>query len=123
MNIVNWLANLERIDYDDVVGIKIAKLAGDANFSTYLTAIDLGKSVSPHYHKNGDEHYHIIRGRGEITLTNLDSMEITTIAIDEQSSFTVPENTLHQLKNSGDEPLILMFSCPESHLDEDRFLL
>jgi hypothetical protein len=32
MNIVNWFANLERRDYDDVVGIKITKLAGDTKF-------------------------------------------------------------------------------------------
>jgi mannose-6-phosphate isomerase-like protein (cupin superfamily) len=123
MEILDWFSILESSPYDDIVGIRIAKLTGDTRFSTYLTVIDPGKSVSPHYHKNGDEHYHIISGRGEITLTDLVGMKTTTVAVDGQTSFTVPENTLHQLKNSGEDPLILMFNCPESHLNEDRFVL
>jgi mannose-6-phosphate isomerase-like protein (cupin superfamily) len=123
MDIVNWFSKLECGAYDEIVGIRITKLTGNTEFSTYLTVIDSGKAVSPHYHKNGDEHYHIIRGRGEIVLTDLVSMKKTIIPVDEKISFTVPENTLHQLKNTGEEPLMLMFSCPQSHLNEDRFLL
>ena len=123
MKAVDWLTELERSGYDTAVGIKIAKLAGDAEFSTYLTVIDPGKAVSAHYHKDGDEHYHIIRGQGEMTLTDMVSRLTTTTSVGAQSSFVVPENTLHQLKNAGTEPLVLMFSCPQSHLDQDRFLL
>ena len=123
MDFIDWQHALEHCKYDETAGIKIAKLAGDSQFSTYLTSIDKGKSVNPHYHKQGDEHYHIICGRGEITLTDIKSKTQTTTAVNQHSSFVVPANTLHTLKNIGDELLILMFSCPEDHLKEDRFLL
>jgi oxalate decarboxylase/phosphoglucose isomerase-like protein (cupin superfamily) len=123
MNLIDWKFELQHCAYDAAVGIKIAKLAGDGKFSTYLTAIDPGKSVNAHYHKNGDEHYHIIKGHGEITLIDVASKLKTTNQVSAFHSFVVPENTSHQLKNTGNEPLILMFSCPESHLQEDRFML
>lgn len=122
MNLIDWKTELEHCAYDAAVGIKIAKLAGDAKFSTYLTIIDPGKSVNPHYHKNGDEHYHIIDGCGEMTLIDVESKEATTTRINKHSSFVVHANKSHQLKNTADEPLVLMFSCPESHLKEDRFV-
>jgi hypothetical protein len=37
MNIVNWFSNLEYSEYDDIVGIKVIKLTGNPEFSTYLT--------------------------------------------------------------------------------------
>lgn len=123
MNVIDWDSELERSAYDATVGIKIAKLAGDAALSTYLTSIDPGKSITPHYHKHGDEHYHIIHGCGEMTLIDVQSKAKTTTAVRKHHSFVVRANHSHQLKNTGDEALILMFSCPESHLKKDRFFL
>jgi len=123
MDVVNWTFGLQGSKYDNAVGIKIVKLTGDEKFSTYLTMIDPDKAVAAHYHKNGNEHYHIIKGRGQMTLTDMENGSTTTMPVGEQSSFVVPENTLHTLKNIGEQPLVLMFSCPESHLDRDRFVL
>ena len=123
MNLIDWQVEFGRCAYDSTVGIKIAKLAGDSQFATFLTAIDPGKSVNPHYHKNGDEHYHIISGHGEMTLIDVASKKETVTSVNEGQSFVVPANTLHQLKNTGQQALTLMFSCPESHLKEDRFIL
>lgn len=122
-NIIDWKSALDQCRYDIAVGIKIAKLSGDANFSTYLTSIDPGKSVNPHYHKHGEEHYHIIEGAGEIVLTDVISKVSTTISLRANNSLVVSANTLHQLRNTANVPLVLMFSCPESHLDKDRYLL
>ncbi|MCD6027139.1 MAG: cupin protein [Solimicrobium sp.] len=123
MTLIDWKSALEICVYDETVGIKIAKLNGNTQFGTYLTSIDPGKSVNPHYHKKGEEHYHIIEGSGEIELINVKTRIRTTTKVNKYSSFTVNPNTSHQLKNTGSEPLILMFSCPESHLNEDRFLM
>lgn len=123
MKLVNWRAELERSKYDHNVGIRIAKLAGNPEFCTYLTVIDPGKAVVAHFHKHGDEHYHIVQGEGEVTLTDIGGHETITTTVCGRSSFVVPPNTLHRLRNSGAEQLILMFSCPESHLDSDRFFL
>jgi len=123
MELIDWKSRLECCTYDAAVGIKIARLTGGSQFSTYLTSIDPGKSVNPHYHKIGDEHHHIIRGRGEIMLMDVESKKTTITRVNEYHSFVVHANTLHQLVNTGNEPLVLMFSCPENHLKSDRFVL
>ncbi|PHV11916.1 cupin domain-containing protein [Chitinimonas sp. BJB300] len=122
MNFVNWLSILASSQYDPVAGIKIAKLSGDHLFSTYLTEIDPGKFVNPHFHKHGNEHYHIIQGQGKIELTDALTGISSTRTVEAFSSFVVEENVIHSLTNIGDAPLILMFSCPEAHLTDDRHL-
>lgn len=120
MKIINWNDYLNDAIYDEAVGIRIKKLMGERNFSTYITEILPDKFVKAHYHKKGAEHYHIMSGTGEITLTNLTTRKKEKKRVEKYHSFSVPENTIHSLKNIGKEPLLLIFSCPESHLDEDR---
>lgn len=122
LNIINWQDLILNCKYDATVGIRIAKIAGNKHFSTFITAIDPGKSVNPHYHKHGDEHYHIISGSGQIYLKNIKTNEESTHNVEAGSSFIVNENTLHQLTNISETKLILMFSCPLAHLEGDRYL-
>lgn len=98
MHIVDWLSALESSRYDSVVGIRVAKLADANGFGTYLTAIAPNESVAAHYHRDNDEHYHIVKGFGEITLTDIRSGSTMVIAVQAQSSFVVPRNTGHVLK-------------------------
>lgn len=121
IDIINWQDILNDCKYDNSVGIKIAKIAGDEIFSTFITEIDVGKGVNPHFHKSGDEHYHIISGQGEVYLKNMQTKEEIRLNVNSGQSFVVPENVLHQLINTGNIPLILMFSCPTSHLETDRY--
>lgn len=123
INITKWRYIIDDCAYDPSVGIKIAQLAGDENFSTFISEIGINKSVNPHYHKHGDEHYHIISGSGKIDLKNVVTGEESSSAVSAQESFVVPENVLHKLTNTGNTPLILMFSCPLSHLNADRYFL
>jgi mannose-6-phosphate isomerase-like protein (cupin superfamily) len=121
VQILDWNAEVGRCTYDEKVGIRIAKLTGNADFCTYITFIDGGKHVNPHYHKIGDEHYHIISGEGVVKLRNIQTQEEQTLPVKGGESFLVPPNTEHQLINKGKAPLVLMFSCPEAHLSTDRF--
>ena len=123
IKINNWKKLIDNCTYDELVGIKIAKLTGDDNFSTFITEIGVNKSVNQHYHKHGDEHYHIISGLGQIYLKNIITNKETSQIVRSQESFIVQENVLHKLTNIGSSTLILMFSCPTSHLESDRFLL
>jgi mannose-6-phosphate isomerase-like protein (cupin superfamily) len=120
VEIIDWKSRLNCCKYDANVGIRIARLAGDGGFATYLTVIDPGQSVTPHYHASGDEHYHILSGAGEVSLYDRVANTAQTAPVSEQQSFVVNANTVHCLKNTGAEPLVLMFSCPESHLQQDR---
>lgn len=121
IDIIKWEEVINNCVADNAVGIRIAKLAGDPSFSTFITSIDINKSVNPHYHKEGDEHYHIISGKGKVSLMNIATGEEENRIVSAQESFVVKENMLHKLTNVGDSPLILMFSCPQSHLESDRF--
>lgn len=123
INIIEWSNILKNCDYDKKVGIKIAKIAGNNLFSTFITEIDQNKFVNPHYHNNGEEHYHIISGEGEMIFKNILTNKKQSLIIKAQESFVVPDKTLHQLINIGNSPLILMFSCPLSHLTDDRHFL
>jgi mannose-6-phosphate isomerase-like protein (cupin superfamily) len=121
--IIDWANALSDCKYDENVGIRIAKLTGDEKFSTFITIIDAGKHVNPHYHKHGIEHYHIIEGNGEITLKKANSDDIESImSVNAGQSFVVYENIIHKLTNTGNNRMVLMFSCPATHLETDRFL-
>lgn len=94
---INWETEIQTSDYDDKVGIRVAKLAGDSTFCTYITVIDKNKGVNPHYHKVGDEHYHIISGNGLVRLKNMSTQEEQLLLVKAGESFIVPANTMHQL--------------------------
>jgi mannose-6-phosphate isomerase-like protein (cupin superfamily) len=120
VEIINWNTAISSCKYDESVGIRIAKISGNEDFCTFITIIDPNKNVNPHYHKYGDEHYHIIQGNGEIKLKNIITGNEQQYTVSEKESFVIHENIQHQLKNIGDIPLILMFSCPMSHVESDR---
>lgn len=124
MQLIEWKVALSQAAYDAAAGIAIVRLTGDDGFATYLAEVEPGKSVRPHYHRSGDEHYHIVGGNGEIRLASADEGgpgRVTQVAAG--MSFIVPANTVHELINTGDTALLLMFSCAASHLADDRHLL
>jgi mannose-6-phosphate isomerase-like protein (cupin superfamily) len=124
IDILNWRDAINNCNYDESVGIRIAKLADGERLSTFITEIDPNKSVNPHYHKFGNEHYHIISGNGEIQLELVSTGEKYSVSVSAGQSFTIPENVLHKLINTSNTlPLLLMFSCPPSHLDSDRYFV
>lgn len=123
MEMVDWAQGLAEGEQDEKVGIKMLKLTGDEAFSSYLTVIDSGKAVTPHYHRHGTEHYHIISGRGVLSIQDVATGNCEEVAVRKQCSFQILENTVHSLQNTGDAPLVLMFSCPAAHLASDRYFL
>lgn len=125
--IVDWAQALSSANVDQSVGIQIATLVETDGKGTYITVIPPGASVNPHYHANGDEEYHIISGKGVIRLLSVEAKlkggEWTCQNVTSRNSFIIPPNVIHQLMNDGDEPLTLIFSCPISHLKEDRYII
>ena len=111
MNIISWNDEISKCAYDDSVGIRIAKLAGTKDFCTFIT------EIAP------NEHYHIVKGTCEMYLKDVLNGQENSYKVSANESFVVPENTLHKLTNIGIEPLLLMFSCPASHLESDRYFL
>jgi hypothetical protein len=38
-------------------------------------------------------------------------------------SFGITARIAHRLRNTGAEPLLLMFSCPQTHVPSDRYFV
>lgn len=121
-------------NFDDVVGeaavdkgvnIAIGQLTQDAEFCFYGTQMKAGSKVGCHYHKEGSEVYHILEGEGEIYLADIVSNNMPVnhchFTVKKGDTFSVPNNTAHQLKAITD--LQLLFSCPQSHLNDDRYIV
>lgn len=127
INIVNWSDELSCAHTDEKVGIRIATLLESNGRGTYLTILQPGSSVKPHYHRDGDEEYHIISGNGVIRLAPVGSsnkdFKLVCKQVQAQNSFIIPSNIIHQLINNGTKELALIFSCPISHLNEDRTVI
>ena len=60
----NLYEKIENAKLDDVVGIRIAHLTGNDEFSLFGAEIAPRRKVGAHYHKSGIEMYKIVEGNG-----------------------------------------------------------
>lgn len=125
--VTNFNQALRSAKLDEGAGIAHAALAGSADFRLHITKLLPGAKVKAHRHGEGDELY-IIQA-GTATLYSGRSVEdegeewFEPVAVEAGATFTVSPGMLHQLHNTGDTPLILIFGCPDSHLDNDRVIV
>ena len=119
-NITRHLA--EQAKHDSVAGIAIARLLDDNDCSFFVTEIASGKSVSSHYHQYGSEIYFIVSGSGVIYTAKADGTDPHAQNVQAGDIFRIQANTTHQLENTGDTPLILLFAGHPNHLDTDRYI-
>lgn len=127
IRVVDWDKEILHSSKDSSVGINIATLLESNNMGTYISIIPPGESVTPHYHKEGGEEYHVIDGEGMIRLlpveTGKKKFQLVCKQVKSRNSFIIPPNVIHQLINNGDRPLTFIFMCPKSHLKDDRFII
>lgn len=122
LNIKNLYKLISGTKTDDNVGIKVSHLSGDDYFSFYIADIAPGKEVKSHYHHKGNEIYMIVEGQGEMRISNPQNKKWLELrSVRKGDSFSIPENTVHQLiNNSYNKNLLVIFGCPSTHLDTDR---
>ena len=106
---------------DPVVGVSLVHMAGDASQSMYAASIPAGGVLKAHYHQQGDEFYQVIEGNGSMLLQAPQAC-VQKLQIKTGDVFVVPAMMSHQLLNKGPEPLVMVFSCPQSHIGHDRHL-
>lgn len=125
--VTNFNQALQSAELDEGAGVAHAALAGSADFRVHITKLLPGAKVKAHRHDEGDELY-IIQA-GTATLYTGRSVEdeaeewFEPVAVEAGATFTVSPGMLHQLHNTGDTPLVLIFGCPDSHLDTDRVVV
>lgn len=126
LDLKNISHEIENAVLDPKVNIKIAPLAGDESNRMYATVLKPGSKVTAHKHASGIELYHILIGSGELYTGSVESNTDVVrwnkpIRVKQGDVFSIPEQTVHQLKNvSPSEDLLLLFSCAGSHLKDDR---
>jgi len=125
--VTNFTESLKTAQMDPAVGIRIVKVTGNDQTGLYVAELGASRSVTAHYHKNGSEIYQIIYGEG-IIHTGLPSGNDTVTwnqSADLKSGdcFMVEEGQVHQLENTGSEPMIACFVCPAAHIGHDRFIV
>jgi mannose-6-phosphate isomerase-like protein (cupin superfamily) len=123
-----WRAALERVQPDPVAGIRHAAISGNAQSRIHVAEIP--QKVTCHYHTHGEEIYEVVEGTGLLKygLVQKDSKSQTIawlkpIKVSAGDTFTIPEWYAHQLIRSGNEPLTIIFVCPDTHLAGDRFII
>lgn len=125
--IKNLFESVSDGEKDSAVGISLAHLAGTGDFSLYCTEMEPGKRVGAHYHEHGMEFYQIVSGNGNIYVGNPAGARTVSwdspIAIKAGDFFMIEEKQVHQLENSGDEKLVVVFGCANSHITTDRVIV
>ena len=122
-----WKKALEKVEPDNVVGILHASLTGDENCRSHVAQIP--EKVGAHVHFIGDESYSVVAGEGllhyGLTNENGNVEWETPLPVSTGQSFVIPEGCAHQLEKKGGEDLVILFSCPDSHLNDtlDRMML
>lgn len=116
-----WQGALSSAEADPTVGIRHAQVDGDAQRRVHVAAIP--QKVGCHFHAHGDEDYAVVQGLGtlhwgEVKEQNIVSWE-KPVEVKAGDSFTIPEGFAHQLRRRGDGDLVILFACPDSHLDDD----
>jgi mannose-6-phosphate isomerase-like protein (cupin superfamily) len=120
---------LERAVPDPKTGISHEVIKGDSSLRFHAALIP--QQVNAHYHLVGPEDYSVLSGSGVMLFGKVESdgaagvlvkkwLELPVSAGD---SFTIPAGYAHQLCRVGEESLAIVFSCPDSHLGDDRYFI
>ena len=120
---------LDQLELDSKANIKHCELKGEKQLRYHLAEIPI--RVGCHVHFEDNEQYWIISGIGELFLSTvgrktLESGNISSFKVSQDNSFIIEPGIAHQLVNrSEEESLIIVFACPDSHLNdnEDRFFI
>jgi len=112
---------------DSAVGISLAHLAGNDAFSLYCTEISANSRVGAHYHSNGTEFYQILEGEGYIYYGTPNVTKTINWKEPEKVKkgdfFMIEEGQVHQLHNTTEENLVVIFGCSKTHITTDRTMV
>jgi mannose-6-phosphate isomerase-like protein (cupin superfamily) len=125
--IVNMTEALRCAQLDSKVGIAIVRLAGNDDFALYAAELAPGKAVTAHYHSTGVEIYFIAEGDGIMHTGLVKDKNLVQwnkpLTVKTGDCFNVEAREVHQLQNTADKRLLVVFGCPNSHLNQDRFIV
>ena len=103
-------------------GSTIREIAGPAwtparNQSLAEATVPVGARTIAHYHRTTEELYFFTAGSGRMTLGD-DERGVTA-----GDCVVIPPGQVHQLVNTGDEPLVLLCCCAPAYSHEVTVLV
>ncbi|MBU1000172.1 hypothetical protein KKE78_02105, partial [Patescibacteria group bacterium] len=123
----------EASEKDSVAGIVIEPLpelesvsASDRQeYEFYAARVGSGEHVNPHVHFAGEEPYRLIAGKGVMHIGTIGEDNAVVwqddpIFVKSGETIIVKAGQVHSFEVIGEEPVIFIFSCPESHLNDDQ---
>lgn len=126
MDVKNIQTELKQAALDPKAGIKLVKLTGDKNISVFAAEIAPHTELNPHFHEHGNETYQILNGSGKMKIgkrENTPALWDEIFSVETGDCYSVNEGQVHQIINESDKPLLVVFSCPEAHLGDDRIFI
>lgn len=87
-----------------------------SNQSLAEATVAPGLVTEAHYHTRSEEIYYILQGRGEVNI------EGETSALTKGDAVVIAPGARHQIRNSGDEPLVFLCCCAPPYSHEDTTL-
>src|ERR1700753_88574 len=78
--------------------------------------VEPGAATAEHYHPRSEEIYYFTAGSGRMRLGSEEA------EVGSGGCVVIPPGTVHQLWNSGDQPLVLMCCCAPAYSHEDTIL-
>ena len=120
-----WKEKLSITTPDPIVGIYHAPLRGNEDYRLHVASIP--EKVGCHFHRKGNEDYAVVSGSGTLHWGKVSesggnytvSWE-TPVNVESGDNFVIPEGYAHQLAKRGESNLIILFGCPDSHLDDNQ---
>jgi mannose-6-phosphate isomerase-like protein (cupin superfamily) len=79
--------------------------------------VQSGARTVPHYHRQTEEIYYILRGLGQMTIDG----ESRSVAPGD--AIAIPPGAVHTILNSGTEPLVLLCCCAPAYEHDDTVLM
>jgi mannose-6-phosphate isomerase-like protein (cupin superfamily) len=103
-------------------GSTIREIAGPSwtparNQSLAEATVPVGGQTVAHYHRQAEELYFFTAGSGRMTLCD----EVRDVAAGD--CVVIPPGQVHELVNTGDEPLVLLCCCAPAYSHEDTVLM
>ncbi|MCX5774753.1 MAG: cupin domain-containing protein [Fusobacteria bacterium] len=120
----NQIEVVKNAPMDYAVGIKIAIIADTEDYHMGILEVAPGKQNGAHYHTKYAEIYQVISGEGYLIIQDFNNQnDKAEIKITKDDVVKTPVYTIHQIKNTGTEPLIVTFFCHKNSTVQDRHVL
>jgi len=85
---------------------------GSRNVSVAEAVLQPGQSTRPHLHRESDEVYYVLSGKGVVTL------EANSLTIEPGSCLLIPARRVHSVRCVGSEPLTILCLCAPPYTHE-----